>query len=97
MREHYDWREFLQNNAKSLTFPVPPYPPWRHVRIQRLSQYPKAASRSNDELAPLVLSPVIFTMSCCSASNHSQLLFFKKNAGLDFYNIEHAIASIHFY
>lgn len=24
MREHYNWRESLPNNAKSLTFPVPP-------------------------------------------------------------------------
>lgn len=95
MREHYDWREFLQNNAKSLTFPVPPHPPWRHVRIQCLSQYPKAASRSNNELAPLVLSPVIFTMSCCSASNHSQLS--EKIQGGTFYNMERAVASIQFY
>lgn len=72
MREHYNWREFLQNNAKSLTFPAPPHPPWRCVRIQRLSQYPKAASRSNNELAPPVLSPVIFTMFWSSASDHSQ-------------------------
>ena len=61
MREQYDWREFLQNNAKSLSFPALPHSPQRYVRIQRLSQYPKAASRSNNELVPHVLSPVIFT------------------------------------
>lgn len=54
-------------------FPVPPCAPERHVTIQHcLSRYPTAAHGSNNELAPHVLSPVIFTMSCCSASNHSQ-------------------------
>ena len=61
------------NNAKSLSFPAPPHP-WRCVRIQCLSQYPKATSRSNNKLAPLVLSPVIFTMSWSSVLDHSQLL-----------------------
>lgn len=95
MREHYDWREFLQNNAKSLTFPAPPHPPLRRVRIQHLSQYPKAASRSNNEPAPLVLSPVIFTMSRSSASDHS--LLFLKNAGRVFYSVERAVALLQFY
>lgn len=81
MREHYDWREFLQTIAKSLSFPAPPHLPWRCVRIQRLSQYPKAASRSNNELAPLVLSPVIFTMSSSSVMDHSQLSLKKMQAG----------------
>lgn len=38
----------------------------------RLSRYPNAASGSNKEPPPGVLSPVIFTTTCCSASNHSQ-------------------------
>lgn len=94
MREHYDWRESLQNNAKSLSFPAPPQPPRRCVRIQRLSQYPKAASRSNNELAPLVLSPVIFTMSWSSASDHSQLSEKKKKNAKWEFCMERAVASI---
>ncbi|KAK5914991.1 hypothetical protein CesoFtcFv8_000626 [Champsocephalus esox] len=63
------------------------------VRIQRLSQYPKAASRSNIELAPLVLSPVIFTVSRSSVSDHSQLSL--KHAEWEFnYVLWHRLGSI---
>lgn len=36
MRGNHDWRDFLQNNAKSLTLPVPPRAPERRVTIQHV-------------------------------------------------------------
>lgn len=73
MGGNHDWRDFLQNNTKSLAFSCSS-PCTRETchNPARLSRYPTAASGSNNELAPHVLSPVIFPMSCCSASNHSQ-------------------------
>lgn len=69
---------FSKPTPNHSVFPAPPHLPWRCVRIQRLSQYPNAASRSNNELAPLVLSPVIFTVSLSSGTDHSQLSLKKK-------------------
>lgn len=69
---------FSKTTPNHSLFPVPPRAPERHVTIQHcLSRYPTAAHGSNNEPAPHVLSPVIFTMSCCSASK-SLATFLKK-------------------